>query len=386
MLRWDIFCRVIDNFGDIGVCWRLARQLKAEYGQMVRLWVDDVGALAAIWPSVDVSLDEQEVAGVVVMHWSDEVVAWESVQVADVLIEAFACKAPEQYVSAMAERRAMTGDAPHWINLEYMTAEAWAENCHLMSSPRSGGLERVFFFPGFTAKTGGLLRERDLFIQRGLLNKKQSWSELTGFEHSDEALKITLFGYERIPLLAWLPCLVDSDVPVQLAVTAGQATVALHVVWQALGFDESWQQGALSVKFVPMLSQNRFDELLWSSDLNFVRGEDSLVRGLWAGVPFVWHIYEQSDGAHWPKLEAFMALYSDDCMTDTAAACAVWQNWVRFWNGDDRFDATTAWSALMVEWIDVQRHARKKSDEWARVDGLAQQLARRCGVYKQSSL
>jgi hypothetical protein len=23
-LHWDIFCRVIDNFGDIGVCWRLA--------------------------------------------------------------------------------------------------------------------------------------------------------------------------------------------------------------------------------------------------------------------------------------------------------------------------------------------------------------------------
>ncbi|WP_157072023.1 elongation factor P maturation arginine rhamnosyltransferase EarP, partial [Cupriavidus sp. HPC(L)] len=39
---WDIFCTVIDNFGDIGVCWRLARQLAQEHGHAVRLWVDDL--------------------------------------------------------------------------------------------------------------------------------------------------------------------------------------------------------------------------------------------------------------------------------------------------------------------------------------------------------
>lgn len=385
MLRWDVFCRVVDNFGDIGVCWRLARQLSAEYGQNVRLWVDDAASLAAIWPSVDVLLETQDVAGVTVMRWSEEV-AWEAVQVADVVVEAFDCKAPEKYISAMAVRRAMTGDAPRWINLEYMTAETWAQDCHLMSSPKQGGLERVFFFPGFTNKTGGLLRERGLLAQRDALDKTMVWAELTGFEHVDDALKITLFGYERMPLLTWLPCLVDSSVPIQLAVTAGQASAALRAAWQTLGFHSSCQQGALSVAFVPMLAQNRFDELLWGSDLNFVRGEDSLVRALWAGVPFVWQIYEQSDGAHWPKLDAFMALYSDDLSTDAAAACAVWQNWLRFWNGDIRFDAATAWTALMVEWPDLQRHARKKSDEWAQVDGLAQQLARRCGVYGQKSL
>ncbi|MBY0444112.1 MAG: elongation factor P maturation arginine rhamnosyltransferase EarP, partial [Burkholderiales bacterium] len=39
-VRWDIFCRVIDNYGDIGVCWRLARQLSFEHGFAVRLMVD----------------------------------------------------------------------------------------------------------------------------------------------------------------------------------------------------------------------------------------------------------------------------------------------------------------------------------------------------------
>ncbi len=38
----DIFCAVVDNYGDIGVCWRLARQLAHEHGMTVRLWVDDL--------------------------------------------------------------------------------------------------------------------------------------------------------------------------------------------------------------------------------------------------------------------------------------------------------------------------------------------------------
>ena len=45
-LRWDIFCRVVDNFGDAGVCWRLARQLADEHGLAVTLWIDDVASLA----------------------------------------------------------------------------------------------------------------------------------------------------------------------------------------------------------------------------------------------------------------------------------------------------------------------------------------------------
>jgi len=48
-MQWDLFCRVIDNFGDIGVCWRLAADL-AGRGEAVRLWTDDAGALAWMAP------------------------------------------------------------------------------------------------------------------------------------------------------------------------------------------------------------------------------------------------------------------------------------------------------------------------------------------------
>ncbi|MDB5942884.1 MAG: hypothetical protein JWQ13_2450, partial [Ramlibacter sp.] len=46
---------------------------------------------------------------------------------------------------------------------------------------------------------------------------------------------------------------------------------------------------------------------LWSCDFNFVRGEDSQVRALWAGRPFAWQIYPQHDDAHHAKLHAFLA-------------------------------------------------------------------------------
>ena len=71
MRRWDIFCKVVDNYGDVGVCWRLARQLAAEHGVVVRLFLDDVSALATIWPECNPNVDGQMVAGVTVVHWSD---------------------------------------------------------------------------------------------------------------------------------------------------------------------------------------------------------------------------------------------------------------------------------------------------------------------------
>jgi uncharacterized repeat protein (TIGR03837 family) len=82
----------------------------------------------------------------------------------------------------------------------------------------------------------------------------------------------------------------------------------------------------LSIAYLPYLTQTNYDELLWSCDLNFVRGEDSLVRALWAGAPLVWHIYPQHDGAHHAKLDAFL---------DWLDAPASLRRFHRVWNGID---------------------------------------------------
>src|SRR5665647_615779 len=153
---WDIFCTVVDNYGDIGVCWRLARQLAAERCFGVRLWVDDLASFRRICPNVVPGLDAQRSHGVEVRWWREP---FPAVDVADVVVEAFACNPPASYVAAMAARPRK----PVWINLEYLSAESWVQGCHGLPSPHpSLPLMKHFFFPGFAAGTGGLLAERGL--------------------------------------------------------------------------------------------------------------------------------------------------------------------------------------------------------------------------------
>lgn len=149
---WDIFCSVVDNYGDIGVTWRLARQLVAEHGLAVRLWVDDLTAFVRLCPQADSQLLRQVQQGVEVCAWSAD---WQAVEPSDVVIEAFACELPAAYIAAMARRERKV----LWLNLDYLSAEDWVEGCHGLPSMQSNGLSKFFFFPGFTPGSGGLLRE-----------------------------------------------------------------------------------------------------------------------------------------------------------------------------------------------------------------------------------
>jgi uncharacterized repeat protein (TIGR03837 family) len=158
--RWDIFGKVVDNFGDAGVGWRLARQLASEHAQDVTLWQDDLATLARIAPGVDPHKDVQSAAGVTVRRWNEPLA---DPRPADVVVEAFGCGLPPAYVAAMARAR----PAPAWLILEYLSAETWVDGAHGLTSPHPQfSLPRRFFFPGFTAKTGGLIRERGLLDAR----------------------------------------------------------------------------------------------------------------------------------------------------------------------------------------------------------------------------
>ncbi|WP_034176361.1 elongation factor P maturation arginine rhamnosyltransferase EarP, partial [Burkholderia ambifaria] len=157
----DLFCTVIDNFGDIGVCWRLARQLAHEHGWQVRLFIDDLHTFARLLAGVDPDAGRQTIDGIVVEHWHAEV--GDALEIADVVIEAFACELPGAYLAAMARRTRR----PVWINLEYLSAEDWVADFHLRPSPHPRyPLLKTFFFPGLSAGTGGVLKERDLDARR----------------------------------------------------------------------------------------------------------------------------------------------------------------------------------------------------------------------------
>ncbi len=300
-LHWDIFCRVIDNYGDIGVCWRLARQLAAEHGKTVRLWVDELKALAPICPETDLLLERQTLQGIEVCRWEENFSAIES---ADVVIEAFACELPERYLQAMATRTA----TPVWVNLEYLTAESWADDCHGMTSPHPRlPLVKYFVFPGFSPCTAGLLRERELFARR---------NDFQGQQSPRDAVQISLFCYDTAPVAEWLSALRQQDESVRCLVPPGKPMAAVQ---SALGGNPPWTLGASRIDGIDFLPMDDYDHLLWSSDINFVRGEDSFIRAQWAGRPFVWQIYPQDDAAHLAKLEAFLERYCAEMPTSMAA-------------------------------------------------------------------
>jgi uncharacterized repeat protein (TIGR03837 family) len=306
-MRTDIFCKVIDNYGDIGVCWRLCQQLAAR-GETVRLIVDDASALMWMAPIRTSSTVRTELV---------EVLEWDQItkidQPADLVIESFGCELPDLYIAKMA-RQAILGKASTWVNLEYLSAELYAEECHLLPSPvmqgMGKGLTKTFFYPGFTNKTGGLLREPDLFERQAKFDKA-AWLKKQTVGWVNERI-VSLFCYEPAALPALLAELQSSDQPTLLLVTAGRATQAMNAL-QAIS------NKTLRIHYLPYLTQEDYDHLLWASDFNFVRGEDSLVRALWAGKPFVWQIYPQDDDAHHVKLEAFLDVYLENADPTTAS-------------------------------------------------------------------
>ena len=328
-LQWDIFCKVIDNFGDIGVCWRLATDL-AGRGHQVRLWADDAAALRWMAPS--------GCEGVCVLPWGESLdlsAADLEHQPCDVMIESFGCEIAPEFIAACAYLQSARDQKLVWINLEYLSAESYVERSHALPSfVRNGpaaGWTKWFFYPGFTALTGGLLREPGLVARQAAFDRS-AWLAIHGVlpnELSGVKL-VSLFCYEPALLAQLLTHLNQHGLdgqPVHLLVTAGRAEKAVKAILN----DENRQKllqplldgrEQLSISYLDLLTQTDFDHLLWACDLNFVRGEDSLVRALWAGKPFVWQIYPQSDQAHLVKLQAFL-----DMLDAPSSLQAFWRQW-----------------------------------------------------------
>ncbi|WP_028997989.1 elongation factor P maturation arginine rhamnosyltransferase EarP [Azohydromonas australica] len=322
-MLWDLFCRVIDNHGDLGVAWRLATDL-AERGERARLWVDDASALAWMAP--------EGAAGVEVLPWRGE---GEFPPPGEVVVELFGCDPPQGFVAGMAA----AARPPVWINLEYLSAEDYVERSHGLPSPQfsgaGAGLTKHFFYPGFTAATGGLLRERDLARRRATFDRA-AWLQAQGTGWQPHERVVSLFCYRRhAALWHWL-----ADRPTLLLATPGAAQADIGEL-----------PPDVRLHRLPWLTQRDYDHLLWASDLNFVRGEDSFVRAQWAGIPFVWQIYEQYDGVHAGKLDAFMDrfLHGSDAHF-SAQVRALWLSWNGFGDAPPALPEAAPWRAACGRW------------------------------------
>ncbi len=247
------------------------------------------------------------------------------------------------------------------------------------------------FFPGFAAGTGGLLREAGLGARREKFlrdpRKREAFWRDAGFAPpAPGARLISLFGYENPAaaelLDAWASgeqavvaavprSRLRGDVAVYLGIDAGTEN-ATEVSDQVI------RRGSLEVRFLPFLAQDRYDELLWAADWNFVRGEDSFVRAQWAERPFVWHAYPQKEGAHVTKLEAFLEMYCRGLAPELAAPlAALW----RGWNAAAPLPAgatARAWSALAPQGAALEQRARAWAAEAAKSGDLVRNLTKFC--------
>ena len=311
-LQWDIFCQVVDNHGDLGVCWRLAQRL-GEMGHNVSLFIDDASALS--WMAPD------DHPNVHCKPWPTGSLESHIMSAPDVLIEAFGCEIPHNYLCELARvlEQSSISKPWIWINLEYLSAEDYVERMHQMPSPvLSGPLQgqtKWFFYPGFTQKTGGLLKR---------------YERPTGQEagHSSTPYWV-LFCYEPKALPELIEQLRSRREGINLKVTAGRAQSAVRLTLREKGIEMESDStlvriGQSQIEFLPYLTQNAFDDLLAHSELNFVRGEDSWVRAIWAQKPFIWQIYPQSDQAHEAKLMAFLSRF--DAPSDLVDTHLSWNN------------------------------------------------------------
>ena len=334
-MRWDLFCKVVDNLGDVGVGWRLAADL-AGRGETVRLCLDERAALAWMAPA--------GAAGVEVLGWPQA----EAMQPADVVVEAFGCGLPSGYAARMVRPV-----PPVWIDLEYLSAEPYVERSHGLPSPRfegpCAGLTQWFFYPGFTPKTGGLPCEPDL-LERQRVFEPLTWLRSqrllgeVGETGERGERRVSLFCYENPALDRLLDHLARE--PTVLLVAAGGPA---QQVTERLG--PTLRRGALRAVLLPPLTQRDYDHLLWSCDLNVVRGEDSFVRAQWAGAPFLWQAYRQSDDAHRGKVEAFLDRFLRDAPAELADDLRrLLRAWNRFAEWPDGLPSAGRWRAHCLDW------------------------------------
>jgi uncharacterized repeat protein (TIGR03837 family) len=374
--RWDIFCRVVDNYGDAGVCWRLARQLTAEHGIAVTLRIDALASLARIAPGLDPGRPEQTCGGISVRAWDELLAAFD---LPDAVIEGFGCGLPTPYVEAMAA----AAHPPVWINLEYLSAEPWVESAHALPSPQPRlPLTRHFYFPGFTEATGGLLREAGLLAARDAAQaspaqRAAAWRTVGLAPPDESVLTVSLFCYANAALPALLDAWLEGDEAILCVVPEGVATASLDL-WTGGAVPHAGQslaRGRLTLLTLPFVAQDDYDRLLWQCDANIVRGEDSFVRAQWAARPFVWHIYPQADDAHRVKLDEFTHRFEVGLDVNVATASnAFW----RAFNDGDGAASAAAWPAFRAAFPTFREHAVRWSERLAALPDLAFGLVKFC--------
>jgi uncharacterized repeat protein (TIGR03837 family) len=375
--RWDIFCKIVDNYGDIGICWRLSQQLANEHNLHIRLLIDDLATASHIISNLDATKQQQVINGIEVCTWDES-----SNACADVVVETFGCDLPEPYIQQMQANKTL------WINLEYLSAEPWVSDFHAIPSQHPTlPLTKYFFFPGFTDATGGLIRENNLIKKRdtflnSIVLQTQFWQKLGGTDKIDvssDTIKISAFCYPQAQIESLLTVLQNSKQHISLYLPFNRTLATFNILLTdlELNIGDVIHKNNLTVHIIPFLSQDDYDHLLWACDLNFIRGEDSWIRAIWAGKPFIWQPYIQTEDTHINKLNAFLDVYSNEASPEiktllSKASLA--------WSGNDELQISDnnskpeVWQQLIMQLPALQTYAKQRTDEFISQPDLATKL------------
>lgn len=291
-----LLCKVVDNFGDIGVVYRLANRLsfllsKSQTNQStqnkINLVVDDLISFNRINHEISPSLNFQVFNGINVINWNAENLCYDYFKKDDgkelgIILECFQCGRPDWMEKILFQDK--LNRTVQIIMIDYLTAEAYAQDFHcLMSLTRSSKVKKVNFMPGFTSKTGGLTLDKE-------------WETL---EKRNPDGNILVFTYER----NWKPLALalkkhlsndKSNIKVQVAQGRGLESFKLAC------------ENTLELKILEYLNQDEWDRMMKNCSVLFIRGEESLSRACLSGIPFVWHAYPQSDEYQLVKVKALL--------------------------------------------------------------------------------
>lgn len=288
----DVFCQIVDNYGDAGFSYRFARTYKRRHPQaIVRLFADKPSALDQLRINAD---------GIEIYPFT-----YNPEKLAALVVETFGCQLPENYADRIKKESHL------WINIEYLSAENWTANCHGKESPQGiPGLKKFFYMPGFTPGTGGILTD----LQAPAVPQNTN--------------NVSIFTYEQD-----FSGLLDALPPSQLLVFDKYSQNILSLQ------KNNYPQHKFSME--KMVDQDSYDNILTTSKLNLVRGEESLIRAILAGKPFLWQAYKQEHNYQLVKTAAFLEIFKP-YFTDPAIF-SVYAKLTQAWNGDFTAFAVDNW-------------------------------------------
>ena len=294
-----VLCKVVDNFGDIGVVWRLCCQLsnqikKENLTSKINLIVDDLASFNKICNSVDFSKSFQVVDEINVYNWNDEKLCYDEFSKNDgenlsVILEVFQCGRPAWMEKILFEDK--LNRTVQIIMIDYLTAEKYAEDFHcLQSLTRSSKVQKVNFMPGFTNKTGGLIIDSE-------------WEHFCDYQNNKTLL---CFTYDRNWNALANACKKSQYIE-KVLIAPGKGFDSLKKSFYSNFIKDS----NLKIEELSFMNQNEWDKMLKNCGVLFIRGEESMSRACLSGIPFVWHAYPQSDEYQLIKVRALLERMSN---------------------------------------------------------------------------